>query len=667
MRRAISRVRITSGLAIAAVLAASPLAGRQDPPPQKPATVSSQRPIFRGGTNLVILDAYPRRDGRIVEGLTADDFEVLEDGKPQAITQFEFVRIEPMPSYEKRDPNTIGESFALASDPHRRVFVIYLDIYHTTVAGAHAMRQPLIAFLDKTLGPDDLFGIVTPKMPVGRITFSQRTETITDELTRHWDWAEGGRMSHDPDSPGERFLESCFGPSAIVERLIPRYREDLTLRNIDEVMQVVGGIRDSRTVMMVVSDGWMLFGADPELVNDVQGNKPPGPPAVGVRNGRLGVINEERGRMDDGACRVEAMRIATTDDSAALRRLIDTAHTSNVSFYPIRPSGLSSMMSPRVDSLMTIASNTGGMAMVNSNDLMRGVSRIANDTSAYYLLAYSSPNTATDGRVRNIQVRVKQPKVSVTARRGYRAPSAKEAAATAEMNRPRDEPPEDLRAALNLLSRSDIATDLISYGSAWDDELVVVAEIARGVLGRGEWAKGAAVQVTVVGDGNEALGTVAGKIEPGARGAVVRVPLKGNPGLWRAAVRVEGAGEVLADRIVVRPAEGSLLGDPVVYRASPSAQSPLRGVADFIFQRTERVHVEWPLLQNVDRREAVLLDARAQPLPMPVTVTEPGGARRTLTADITLGALGPGDYVLRVTVGHGADSESKFVPLRVLR
>mgnify|MGYP006982803577 CR=1 FL=1 len=50
--------------------------------------------------NLVTVDAYPRKDGHVVLGLTPKDFEVLEDGVPQAIDQFEFVRVEPLPESE---------------------------------------------------------------------------------------------------------------------------------------------------------------------------------------------------------------------------------------------------------------------------------------------------------------------------------------------------------------------------------------------------------------------------------------------------------------------------------------------------------------------------------------------------------------------------------------
>src|SRR5436190_9577801 len=66
-------------------------AAQQQPAAQAP-TQAQQRPVFRGGTHFVRVDAYPSKDGKIVEGLKPEDFEVLEDGKPQAIESFDFIK-----------------------------------------------------------------------------------------------------------------------------------------------------------------------------------------------------------------------------------------------------------------------------------------------------------------------------------------------------------------------------------------------------------------------------------------------------------------------------------------------------------------------------------------------------------------------------------------------
>ena len=74
---------------------------QQSPPP----TAAQQRPVFRGGTHFVRVDAYPVEDGKIVEGLeAAEDFEILEDGKPQKIDSFDFVKFETFtPDAERRE------------------------------------------------------------------------------------------------------------------------------------------------------------------------------------------------------------------------------------------------------------------------------------------------------------------------------------------------------------------------------------------------------------------------------------------------------------------------------------------------------------------------------------------------------------------------------------
>jgi hypothetical protein len=126
----------------------------------RPAPSGSQDqrpPIFRGAANFVYVDVYPRRDGHLVEGLRAEDFQVLEDGKPQKIETFEFIRTEPnAPVGERRDPNTKEDGDQQAADPRNRVFVIYLDLYHTTFFGAHETRAPLLEFLNRTIGASDL-------------------------------------------------------------------------------------------------------------------------------------------------------------------------------------------------------------------------------------------------------------------------------------------------------------------------------------------------------------------------------------------------------------------------------------------------------------------------------------------------------------------------------
>src|SRR6516165_5278546 len=143
------------------------------PPPQ---TQAQQRPVFRGGTHFVRVDAYPTtKDGKIVGGLTADDFEVSEDGKPQTIESFDFISFPTFtPEAERRDPASQQAAYDAAADPRYRVFVILLDMEYVSTLGhpdpgasiqaiqdMRSIQRPLIQFLDRVLGPMDLFGFLT--------------------------------------------------------------------------------------------------------------------------------------------------------------------------------------------------------------------------------------------------------------------------------------------------------------------------------------------------------------------------------------------------------------------------------------------------------------------------------------------------------------------------
>lgn len=153
--------------------------------------VTAQNPqqVFRAGTVFVNVDAYPRRDGRIVEGLTKADFEVKEDGKLQTVEAMEFVRVAPFdPFLELRDPNTAEESYRLARDPRNRVFVIYLDIFNITISGSYFAREPLLNFLRRSIGPNDLFAVMTPEVPVSRLTFARLGDGLATDLVALWPW-----------------------------------------------------------------------------------------------------------------------------------------------------------------------------------------------------------------------------------------------------------------------------------------------------------------------------------------------------------------------------------------------------------------------------------------------------------------------------------------------
>ena len=138
-----------------------------------------------------------------------------------------------------------------------------------------------------------------------------------------------------------------------------------------------------------------------------------------------------------------------------LAHVVPLTAVEGVFTYRVPPALDAASLRSRQEALQDMAASTDGLAVMNSNDLIAGVQRIADDLTSYYLLGYYSTNAKLDGKFRNIRVRVKQPNVSVRARRGYRAASVDEVAAAKKAVEPpaSPAPASAVGAALGSLGR----------------------------------------------------------------------------------------------------------------------------------------------------------------------------------------------------------------------
>jgi hypothetical protein len=82
-------------------------------------------------------------------------------------------------------------------------------------------------------------------------------------------------------------------------------------------------------------------------------------------------------------------------------------------------SGASSRLAATQDTLVSMAEDTGGRAFFDSNAFGKVFDRVIEDTSAYYVLGYSSTNPARDGKYRRIRVALRRPDVKLEYRAGY--------------------------------------------------------------------------------------------------------------------------------------------------------------------------------------------------------------------------------------------------------
>jgi VWFA-related protein len=630
-----------------------------------------QQSVFRGGVNLVLVDAYPRgKDGRLVEGLSPNDFEVTEDGAPQKVDQFEFVRVEPAATSEIRDPNNTREMLQLAADPHNGVLVVFLDLYHVTLSGSQYMRAPLTKLLDRVVARNTLFGVMTPKLPVTALVLARKTDSIEAQLQRYWNWGLQEQVGNDPGNASEDEIDACFPPppatiygdSPLARELKDRSREERTLQHLEDLIEYLGTLREARSSIALVTRGWKLFEpADPARLPKVP------PPSITTTNGRLGIGDRSNGQLDEHTCQALALRWLTIDDRRRFDNLVRTANRSNIVFYPINPDGLEIEATKGTEELRVLAVNTDGFAVVDTNDLTGGAVRIAEDLSAYYLLGYYSTNTKTDGKLREIKVRVRErPDVKVVARRWYTATSAKDVAALAAASAKSSASalPSGFTEAFASLGRSDGSRGLAARAVADDGEVAVVAELSDSELAK--WAKGADVSVSVAEEGGTPA-TATGHIEAGTKSVLVRVPVAAGAHTWQVTAQIPGNVDLI-ERMSVRTADAGVVGPTLVFRGTPAASSPLKPVADQLFHRNERAHLEWAIKKPLENRAVRLLDQRGQPMAVNVTATERDVAGKPiLAADLSLAPLSPADYVLELTATAGGATDTRYIAIRVIR
>ncbi|HEX4567867.1 MAG TPA: VWA domain-containing protein [Vicinamibacterales bacterium] len=640
----------------------------QQPTPAQPPTQAQQKPVFRGGTHFVRVDAYPTsKDGHIVEGLKAEDFEITEDGKPQTIESFDYISFPSFtPDAERHDPESQRAGFDLAADPRYRVFVILVDMRY---GGGHAgavvetkgdfgsIQSPLVNFLDRVLGPQDLFGFLTSRNTAKDLVLGQRSVSVKGQIE---DLFRVSMIERDEADA----LDACRNGPALKDR----FRLDQTYTALEGLVTQLGSLRDERKNIIFVTNRLPHPREDRALLDATGGPMP----RAGIMKGRVGIGDHQLGA-NDSFCAGESQRLSMMDFDPRYKDLLRSAKHENVTFYAITPAGLQAPVTVAErdavtranDDLITLAHETDGIAIVDTNDLSGGMKKIGDDLASYYVLGYYTTNTTWDGGIRTIKVKVKPSSQTIRARRQYRAPTQAEIDALAA--RPAGgasvaAAPTDRETALAILERA--ARPFATYTALKGDTLTIVMELTPSSIQNARWKSGADVQITASTPEGTTLMTTRGRIEAGAYSAVVPLTIDLSRPPARIAIDLTAPGERPANDWLNLPRAGrTLVGDPIAYRsASRVAQRP---VAAFEFARNERIKVEWPVLaSSLDRREARLLDHAGKPLPVDLPLSE-DPARKIVALDVSLSGLPRGDYLFELTVGAGAVTERHLLAIRI--
>jgi VWFA-related protein len=379
-----------------------------------------QPPVtFKVEVNYVEIDAsVTDAQGNFVRNLTKDDFQIVEDGKPQTLTAFAMVdipveRIDP-PLYSKAaiPPDVVSNARPFDG----RVFVLVMDDLHTRFARTAQVRRAARQFVERYVGANDVVAVVnTSGYGKGMQDFTGNRALALRAIDSALGIKEGSSTAAalqdyyaNRDTPGMNYA----GNSSFNEMMRWNNARN-SLRTLKNLADFMGGMRGRRKAVVLFSEG-----INYDLVDQFKNPH-------------------------------------SSDVQAEMRSLFAAATRNNVSYYTVDPRGVTSGMEDTIelgampidasistsslqdelriehDSLRIVAEETGGFAVLNQNDFRNAFSRILADNSSYYVLGYYPTNDKRDGRFRNVQVRVvNQPALKVRTRKGYNAPvpSKKESA-----------------------------------------------------------------------------------------------------------------------------------------------------------------------------------------------------------------------------------------------
>jgi VWFA-related protein len=681
---------------------ASQPAGSQTPaapPADAPGADAAQQPTFRGAIDLVRVDVFVTDgDGQPVTDLQASDFEVLEDGKAQAVEQFRVIKIDgnAPPGETPRQIFDSTTEFTEAQRDDVRVFVFFFDDYHTRDTNAIAVRKTLIEFVETHLRPTDMVAVMYPLQPVNDVEFTRNHQSIISAINNF----EGRKYDYRPRNQVEaNYMNQS---TDVVERI----RNQVVTSALEGLALRLGGVRDGRKTVIFVSEGFIVL-LPPEMRRqNAQGADLPRALVGAQSDSRVEAMAEAQNRMEL---------------DSRMRDVIRAANRNNTAFYALDPRGLTPfefdigdggagglpgpeadrrMLNTTQDTLRQLALETDGRAILNRNSLVEGLAQVVRDASYYYLIGYNTDSPA-DGKFHEIRVRVKRPGVSVRSRKGYWALSPEN---VKQLTAPRRAAaPSAVQQALASISapvqaakwvRTWIGTERGENGRtrvtlAWEP-LPAQGGLRREQAGRVSLLAADEAGSLVYRGRSPATGSGAPAARPSTNGAPSspgaassapnRIVFDAPPGVLELRLTIEAAGGGTLDNETHRievpdlTAPQAALSTPRVFRSRNAREFGLLvkdgdavPVATREFSRVERLLIRFDAYgggSETPAPTAAILGRDGQKIAdVPVAAAAAGGTHQI---DLGLNSMAAGEYVVEISVKDATGgSASAVIPLRI--
>jgi VWFA-related protein len=389
----------------------------QERPPAAP-------PVFRATTELVQVDAVVTdKDGRYVTDLTADDFEIVEDGEKRPISNFRYVALQPVPSAASVSLPESGTArdAAMARPPADvAAMAIVVDDFSLSFESTSRTRRLLYGVVDERLAAGELLAVLHTSGGLGNLqqftTDKRLLHAAIDGLSANLagrgrmeaaalkaDLAAASRGEDAPQPRGPPSLDAFTTPQleAFLANVNRARQVQLSLSTLTALERVVEGLArlPGRKSMLVLSEGFSFVGPDD-----------------------IARVPDRLRELTDAANRAGV--VIYTLDPGGLRTLLPQA--ADAAQTPPPPSEASARRRELRRGLDTLAEDTGGLAIADTNDLAGAVRRVVADRQGYYLLGYE-PDAARfltpddKPRFHRIRVAVKRRGLRVRSRRAFYA------------------------------------------------------------------------------------------------------------------------------------------------------------------------------------------------------------------------------------------------------
>jgi VWFA-related protein len=414
-------------------LAASILFAQETAPPP----ASQQKtpvPTFPGQVEQVTVDVVVTdKKGVPLKGLGKEDLEVFEDGVRQTVVSFEAVDVPPAPAAAPR-PRPKVSTNQERDDVRGRTFVVLFDDIHLTTVTARRAKGAVAEFLTHGVREGDRVTLVAT---LAGTWCSTRMEAGRDELVALLKRLDGRYI---PDASHERMTD--------YEAMRIHMNRDIDVANRVQRRFIELGVTmppqssepsQSRSFATSIDPYLESRAADVYSQSTVHSRT-----TLEILERSLEALNATKGRK---SLILISEGFVYDPNLKEFKGVAEAARRANTAVYFVNAKGLEGMPfeltaqfggapqaidlgftltedSLEVEGSESIASDSGGFTVRDTNDLTAGLKRIADENSSYYLLGYNPTNTARDGAFRKISVKVPGRKgFEVKARKGYYAPS----------------------------------------------------------------------------------------------------------------------------------------------------------------------------------------------------------------------------------------------------